>query len=120
MSLDDQGRRAAETLHERVLDDLAAAEMLASLPRTRSRRRMALAAPLAAIAVAVAAMLTNIQGGTSATPSGPGPTAPASASPRPRANGAIFADGSPAVARARRPRGATHRVRVIVDLVARR
>ena len=45
-----------------MVEDLPAAQMLASLPRTRGRRRMALVAPLAAAAVAVAAVLTTSPG----------------------------------------------------------
>ena len=41
MKLDERGRRAAEALRDRVNDDLPSAHMLASVQRTRTRRRLA-------------------------------------------------------------------------------
>jgi Tol biopolymer transport system component len=92
MSLDERGRRAAESLRERVQDDLVAGPMLASLPRTRTRRRMALVAPVAAAAVAVAAVLTASPGHVSTTPTGPSvpTTTPSTAK---HENGPLFGAG---------------------------
>ncbi len=103
MSLDQRGRRAAESLREQVHDDVVAARMLASLPRTRARRRMAVAAPLAAVAVAVVAVFTGARGHEAATPTGPAPTAPTGApTPTGHGNGVLFGDGDQSL---RYPRG---------------
>jgi hypothetical protein len=97
MSLDEMGRQAAEGLRESVLDDVLPADMLASLHRTRTRRRMAVVAPLAAMVVAVAAVFTGARGHESSSPTGPAPTAPTSAPTPGHANGALFGAGNHAL-----------------------
>jgi WD40 repeat protein len=87
-----------------VVDDLDATAMLDSLPRTRTRRRLAVLAPLAAAAVVVAAVLTAAPGDRAATPTGPAPSAPTSATTSTgHANGPLFGGGSRYL---RFPRGA--------------
>jgi len=94
MSLDERGRQAAAGLRDRVAENLPAVEMLDALPRTRGRRRMALAAPLAAAAVAVAAVLTTSPRHLSTAPTGPGPSTPTSASSTAgHGNGPLFGAG---------------------------
>ena len=98
MSLDERGSRAAEGLRASVLDDLAPLDMLASVQRTRARRRLALVAPVAALAVAAAAALTATPRHDQSAPTGPGPAVPSISAPVvPRVNGALFGDGSPAL-----------------------
>ena len=98
MSVDERGRQAAQLLRDRVTDDLPRADMLVALPRTRTRRRWALAAPLAAAAaVAVAAFVTVAPGHPSTGPAGPGPAAPTSAPVPSRANGVLFGAGDQAL-----------------------
>ena len=95
MSLDQRGRQAAEGLRDRMVDDLAPSAMLDSLPRTRTRRRLALVAPLAAAAVAVAAVLTAAPDDRAAVPTGPPPSSPTGATTSPgHANGPLFGGGS--------------------------
>jgi len=104
MSLDQRGRQAADGLRDQMIDDLAAAAMLDALPRTRTRRRLALVAPLAAAAVVVAAVLTAAPDDRAATPTGPPPSAPTGAATSPgHANGPLFGGGSRYL---RFPRGA--------------
>ena len=95
MNLDEHGRRAAQALRDRVNDDLPAADMLASVQRTRTRRRLAMIAPAAALVVAVAASLTATPGHLSAGPAVPGPT-PATSTPAEagHANGVLFGAGN--------------------------
>jgi hypothetical protein len=95
MKLDERGRRAAEALRDRVNDDLPAAHMLASVQRTRTRRRLAMFAPAAALVVALAASLTTTAGHLSAGPAVPGPTSPASSPAEGvHANGVLFGAGN--------------------------
>ena len=87
MSLDERGSQAAEGLRASVLVDLAPVDMLGSVQRTRTRRRLALAAPVAALVVAVAAAFTATPRHDQSVPTGPGPSVP-------HANGALFGAGS--------------------------
>lgn len=100
MSLDERGRQAAASLRERLDDRLDPESMLASLPRTRARRRMAIVAPVAVLAVVTAALVTDAHGRLATAPTVPVPTAPTQAPAH--ANGPIFGAGENYI---RHPRG---------------
>lgn len=96
MNVDDRGRQAAAGLRDRVVEDLADAEMLASLPRTRARRRLAVVAPAAVLTLMVAGLLAAAPGHHQAgAPTGPPPSPPSSTStPSGYGNGSVFGAGN--------------------------